>query len=81
MPPLLPYGDNSNFVNADNPWFIRGGHVNNGAAAGVWAVNRNNGNGNWNNGWRAVQRGLIRKWLYPCVSYTRFPRGPNVKAD
>ncbi len=51
-------GDHSYFVYADYPWSIRGGHVNNGAAAGVWSVSRAYGLGHWYYGWRAVQSKL-----------------------
>lgn len=48
--------DNSNFVDADNPWSIRGGNSNNGSNAGLFSANSNNGNANNNIGFRAVQR-------------------------
>ena len=44
----------ANFVNADNPWFKRGGNYNNGANAGTFNFNNNNGNANNNNGFRSV---------------------------
>ena len=40
--------DNANFVNSDNPWFIRGGNATNTTNAGVFNFNRNNGNANDN---------------------------------
>ena len=41
--------DNANFVNSNNPFFIRGGNYNNGSNTGVFNFNNNNGNSNNNN--------------------------------
>lgn len=41
--------DNANFPNSGNPWLFRGGNVNNGSNAGLFATSNSDGggNGNW----------------------------------
>ena len=41
-------------MNAENPWFKRGGNYNNGANAGAFNFDNDNGNANNNNGFRSV---------------------------
>ena len=48
------YKDTSNFVNASNPWFIRGGNGGNGVIAGGFYFNSNSGFANSNLSFRAV---------------------------
>lgn len=50
-------GDNSNLSNVTNPWLKRGGRIENGSNAGVFASNNEYGNANVNNGSRAVLAG------------------------
>ena len=45
------YDDRAYFVDASNPWFLRGGNYNNDSSAG--SFNFNNNNGNANNNWAA----------------------------
>ena len=49
-------GENSNSVDPNNPWVIRGGNANNGSNAGLFYANTNDGSANNNNGFRVVQR-------------------------
>ena len=49
-------GENSNSVDPNNPWVIRGGNSNNGSNAGLFYTNTNDGSANNNNGFRVVQR-------------------------
>ena len=44
----------SYFPEGGNAFFNRGGNYGNGGNAGLSAFNRNNGNANWNNGFRSV---------------------------
>ena len=44
----------SNFAGLNNPFVKRGGNLWNGSHAGRFYFNRNNGNSNFNNGFRPV---------------------------
>ena len=48
------YSDYSYFAGYNSPFFVRGGNLWNGSGAGLFYFNRNNGNSNYNNGFRAV---------------------------
>ena len=48
------YGDYSSFPNADWPFFYRGGAYSNGAGAGVFSFDYNNGDSNGSNSFRPV---------------------------
>ena len=48
------YSDYSYFVGANNPFFKRGGNYWNTSDAGLFYFNRNDGNSNYNNGFRSV---------------------------
>ena len=75
--------DNSNFVDADNPWSIRGGNSNNGSNAGLFSANSNNGNANNNIGFRAVQRVANKRSYRPLRrrrTYTHTLRSQSFSA-
>ena len=48
------YSDYSYFAGLNNPFFKRGGNYGNTSGAGLFYFNRNNGNSNYNNGFRSV---------------------------
>ena len=48
------YNDCSYFPSLGGPFFVRGGRWDYGGGAGLFYFNRNNGNANYNNGFRAV---------------------------
>ena len=62
-----PVSDNANFVNSNNPFFIRGGNYNNGTNAGVFNFNNNNGNSNSNNSFRMCLAIWYKKVSYICL--------------
>ena len=51
-------------VNAWNPWSLRGGRAENGAAAGAFSFNNDNGNANINNSFRVVLLDYKRKRIF-----------------
>ena len=50
----LWYSDYSTFPDGDYPFFVRGGHLWDGAVAGLFCFNRSKGDSVHNNGFRAV---------------------------
>ena len=48
------YGDYAYFVNAVDPWFVRGGSSGNGANAGAFGFSGSNGGANYYYGFRSV---------------------------
>ena len=53
------YSDHANFPHSSNSWFLRGGYYSNGASAGAFIFNRNDGRASTIYSARAVLPGAL----------------------